>query len=364
MATSIFQRIISAFHRSECDRFEEIISLAADDMASLAEMASLETHLRGCASCRQYRVVMLSSRDSLRSRPRKEVPVALSMRLVNAIAAEEARERSNASRGGGIGVPVWPRLTWAGGSVVAVACAAVLFGVIFTKHEPTSILTPGVKSQPIAVATLPIFKQPTASRSASQPLAKQAIVNIASARITTPGSENVDVLRRSATEIGQTHRLTEPLYQTRIKRDFSVGPNVGTEVASLPKPKSDDLEKLQMPVAKHRFPSESGTQEIASLPKRNEFAPATNPGVGSIAPSVTTSAKPVQVASASSVEPSGGITATSAVESNSPHSELASIMGRLARRSEMTGDSTITLASMTTRVDYSGTADIVESQVR
>jgi hypothetical protein len=74
----------------DCDSLDPLLSLYADGMASPQEVRRVESHLPGCAECRQSLLWMQATRRALAARPVVPPPHDLRARIAEAIAASSA----------------------------------------------------------------------------------------------------------------------------------------------------------------------------------------------------------------------------------------------------------------------------------
>jgi hypothetical protein len=320
-------------------------------MATSAELAVLEEHIKSCASCRAYKAFSESSRSALSRRPRREVPQALSDRLMNAIATERELESRNIRRGGGIGTPAGLRLNWVGSSALVAACAAGLFAVFLTRHQ--SITVPVSYGGTHIVATLQ-----SAAKQKSASLPPLLIAQGRHAEMAfVPTSPISNEIRSEFPHIRHSDRIERAWTPYTINLHES-GNGVGVEVASLPKSDEHKLNEIK-PALTNTHSSSPSIETIASVPKR---LPSATPSIISNPPSAPTN--PVQVASLGPSESQlGGDNVIAPVASETQHSQLVDALHQLARHTEMGGEATVALASMNGQIDYSDSVELVGSAV-
>lgn len=127
-----------------CDEYLELISAAIDGALSPNQQAKLEAHLAQCPDCRTLYEEMKTIHDTLAGLPPAEVPVGLTERIMEAVAADKVIPLVSTKKKK---APIrWQR--WA----VAAAAAVVLVGVgaLQTQQPPKS-----AESRMIAPASFP-----------------------------------------------------------------------------------------------------------------------------------------------------------------------------------------------------------------
>lgn len=76
--------------KDDCGRVEPLLSLYVDSMTSTAEARRVESHLPGCANCRQMLEWMQATHQVIAQRPKATPPADLRARIARAIAEAEA----------------------------------------------------------------------------------------------------------------------------------------------------------------------------------------------------------------------------------------------------------------------------------
>src|SRR5579862_3652402 len=118
---SIWQRLTR--RASACERYETLVSLYADGMASQKEARLVEEHVAACDHCRAHLSAIRATSGVLAKNPEIEFPVGLSERLRLAIAQERMSGQAPARRTSARALA--PRLAFAGVlatmAIVAVA---------------------------------------------------------------------------------------------------------------------------------------------------------------------------------------------------------------------------------------------------
>jgi hypothetical protein len=352
MGFSALQRIISVFRQSACTRFEDIISAMADDMATPAEIAAVQEHVKTCKSCQSFQSILNQSRVALRERPIREIPAALNIRLMDALAAERDAQVKNIKRGGGIGRPVRSQLVWAGG-LAAAACAAVLFAVFVPNRSalnaPTNLKT-GEHS--VVIAQLPKGSEVVSVVKPSSRSTQTHSMEVAS-------NINPTLLKFANTDETQPthHRRALPQFEiktptvqigsTKQIAELTTGAGMHSRIAPIPL-------RTGQNIVNH--------ESIAALPKLHGPAEISVP---SVTLPTAESSKPVETASLpndlhtaiESANPAQG------VDSNS-HPQLGVALRQLARRTQIASSVSVSLTSFNGHVNYSNSVEMVGSSFR
>lgn len=143
----------------DCGTINPLLSLYADGMASAEEAQRLETHLPGCAACREALAWMQATQRALAARPVMSPPAALRARIAEAIAASAAAP-----------VPARAARAFVLRPALAAAASLTALGIVVSYgllHHPSEVAVhPTVKQPMVAVVSptnsaSPVIKPPT-----------------------------------------------------------------------------------------------------------------------------------------------------------------------------------------------------------
>lgn len=163
---SIWKRLIR--HNSACERYESLVSLYADGMASPKESRLVEAHIAACPSCRALLASIRVTTVAFTDQPAPEMPSGLSERLRLAILQERLREQAPASIPARTPVrSLMPRLALAGTFATVLLAAVLVYKIHLSSPggqvaiKPTHIaLVPTTKPSAPAIPIAPTASSP------------------------------------------------------------------------------------------------------------------------------------------------------------------------------------------------------------
>lgn len=342
---------------SACGRFETLLSLYADGMASAKEAGRVEAHIESCESCRALLAAARATSVTLAEKPAPEFPAGLSERLRRAIAEERLLAAPRTLPAARRRV-LFPRLALAG----ALASVLLVAAVFISTHQRASTVPVAIAPKAPARVALAPTAPPNAVPAARKPhsLARPEAVASAIAAHSIPHRETAGAfagrtqgLRRPETPLERTASALAPSERAiarphfAAKHDMPLHPVV---VASAPRPASSSGRAFPAPHA--LAPNRASSGEIAALPAQP------------ILPSPH-SAPPATVNSVASGEQSVRIAQLPAGDQAQPAAATTGRI-RLASRLKLVdniGQVSHVAINEEPRTDYSGSLAIVGSSI-
>jgi hypothetical protein len=326
-------------------RVERLLSLASDFQTTVEENQEIAKHLESCAECRAVAVVMRATRGELRSRPISLMPQSLANRLSIALAEEKAREQ-DISNSGLLARRPARTLAWSGGALAAAACTLLAFMVIEHKTTPPEVHP----TQPITVATAPAPSIPISHAPvvAVKPSSRHSIT--VAARPTAPAYLGANV---------EPSALPSPKLRHHAAPAETTADSHSIMEASVPPVKRPTA---TAPVVKHEERPQTLVASLPKLPEASVASPLNNIPTAPMAPAPVAPTAPVTPAPAQAAVP------TPAVASYTPDDSRAHLSGTLrllARETQSRTSSvtTIALAGLSRRPDYTSTVSMVSASV-